>query len=141
MVRLDVLAAFSRAPMIDFLMANFFTESGGLVVKRSWAAYEGFRIFGFDRLEAAVFCELSLSLLLMTTVPNSKVSLLGVSMSISRRGLPLLLMLDLSWEVGCVFLLLLPEPYNYRLVLLVADCFLSPRLVSEVGCDCTWICC
>lgn len=135
MVRLLWLAALSSCPMIDFLIANFFTESGGFVVSLSWATYEGLRFLGL--LDVRVFCELSLSLLLITIVPNSNVSLLGVSMSMSSLGLPLLLMLVLSWELGWVFLLLLPELYSCRLVLL--DCFLSPRLCSEVGSD--YCCC
>jgi len=109
MVKFEEWAAFSSAPMIDFLMANFLTESGGLVVSLSWATWDVFLSFGFEWLEAVVFWELSLSLLLITIVPNSNVSLFGVSMSKCKRGRPLLLMLDLSWEVGWVFLLLLPE--------------------------------
>lgn len=93
--------------MMDFLIANFFTESGGLVVNLSYATCDGLRFFGL--LDVRVFYELSLSLLLMTMVPNSKLSLLGVSMSMSSLGLPLLFMLVLSWELGWVFLLLLPE--------------------------------
>jgi len=119
-------------------MANFLTESGGFVVSLSCATCEGFLFLGLELLEAVVFCELSLSLLLITMVPNSKVSLLGVSTSISNLGLPLLLILDLSFEVVCVFLVELPPEllWNiYRLVLLVADCFLSPKLCSEVGSD------
>jgi hypothetical protein len=85
---------------MDFLIANFFTESGGFVVSLSCATYEGFRALGLDRLEAVVFCELSLSLLLTTIVPNSNVSLFGVSTSINSLGLPLLLILDLSYELG-----------------------------------------
>jgi hypothetical protein len=45
-------------------------------------------------------------------------------------------MLDLSFEVVWVFLVELPPPelnICKLLVLLVADCFLSPRLCSEVG--------
>lgn len=93
--------------MIDFLIANFFTESGGLVVSLSYATCDGLRFLGL--LDVRVFYELSLSLLLMTIVPNSKLSLLGVSMSMSSLGLPLLFMLVLSCELGWVFLLLLPE--------------------------------
>ncbi len=100
MVRLLALAALSNCPMMDFLMANFFTLSGGLVVSLSYATCEGFLFFGFEWLDAVVFCELSLSLLLMTIVPNSNVSLLGVSISIIRRGRPLLFMLVLSCELG-----------------------------------------
>lgn len=37
MVRLLALAALSNCPMMDFLMANFFTLSGGLVVSLSYA--------------------------------------------------------------------------------------------------------
>lgn len=99
-VRFEVWAAFSKAPIIDFLIANFLTESGGLVVNLNYAACEGFLAFGFDRLDWFALTELSLSLLLMTIVPNSNVSLFGVSISMSKRGHPLLLMLDLSWEVG-----------------------------------------
>lgn len=95
-----MFAAFSKAPIIDFLIANFFTESGGLVVSLSCATCDGFLYLGFELFDAVVFYELNLSLLLMIMVPNSKgVSLLGVSTSISRRGRPELLMLDLSFEV------------------------------------------
>lgn len=86
--------------MIDFLIANFFTESGGFVVSLSCATCDGFLALGFERLDDICFYELSLSLLLTTIVPNSKLSLSGVSTSIRSRGLPLLLMLDLSCEVG-----------------------------------------
>ena len=90
-------------------MANFLTESGGFVVNLNWATWDGFLFFGFELLDAVVFWELSLSLLLMTMVPNSKgASLLGVSTSIKSLGLPELLMLDLSFEVVWVFLVLLP---------------------------------
>jgi hypothetical protein len=90
-----------------------------------------------------VFYELSLSLLLITIVPNSNVSLLGVSTSMSRRGLPLLLILDLSFEVVVVFLVELPPELNIwrLLVLLVADCLRSPRLCSDVGSDYCGIVC
>ena len=43
----------SRALMIDFLMVKRFTESGGFVVNRSWATWEGF-LFGL-LLDARVF--------------------------------------------------------------------------------------
>ena len=40
--------------MIDFLIANFLTESGGFVVSLSYATYDGFLGFGFE-LDVDVF--------------------------------------------------------------------------------------
>lgn len=47
-------ATVSKAVMIDFLIANRFTESGGLVDNFSCATYEGFLCLACE-LEAAVF--------------------------------------------------------------------------------------
>lgn len=67
--------------MMDFFIVNRLTESGGLVETLSCAAMEGLRYLRLDLVVTKVFYELSLSLLLMTKEPNSKVGLSGVSMS------------------------------------------------------------
>lgn len=41
--------------MIDFLIANFFTESGGFVVSLSCATCDGFLALGFERLDDICF--------------------------------------------------------------------------------------
>jgi hypothetical protein len=50
MVLLWDLAAESKAPMIDFLMVNLFTESGGLVEILSWETMDGFLYLRFERV-------------------------------------------------------------------------------------------
>ena len=57
--------------MIDFFMANFLTESGGLVEVLTYAATDGSLYFKFELIGAACFTELSLSeLLTVVTVEN-----------------------------------------------------------------------
>ena len=68
--------------MIDFLIVNFLTESGGLVEIFSYAYTEGSLFFIFELNGGAIFCEDNLSLdLTVVTFEKWKVSLSGVSSS------------------------------------------------------------